>query len=802
MDQLWLDVRYSIRILRKNPALAWIAILVLALGIGASTAIFSVVNAVLIRPLPYRDPSRLVAISSMLQREGKVRTFPTVSLTEVEGWRAESRSMQSIGSFVFSALPVYAGQQALFLVAIGADPELLETLGIQPVLGRNLAGSGSRVKDSTVIISHRLWSDAFRGDPEVLGKPLTMDGTVYTVGGVLPAAFQFPRADASYFAEEPDIIFPVANIAEVWGRDSTQWFAIGRLKSGVAIGTANAELRTLTAAMAGSDPALRGMSAHAARLDSETTGSVRPALLVTLGISLVLLLIACTNIMNLLLSRAAARAREMAVRKAAGATRWRLARQMLTESACLTFTGGALGVMLARLALDGLVSLSPAHLPFSGRAEIDWTVLGFAFLVCAVAALSAGVLPALNRGSGPEILVTAARSTASGGVLRFQRVLMVAQIALGAGLLSAAGLLTHSLYRLNSVNPGFRTQGTLAFELAFPSGRPAETPRLYDRILEATRGTPGVISAGWITSPPPETRAGVFLPFSLPGWAPARRAFSNVQVTSEEYFETAGIALSRGRTFTAGDGAAAPAVAIINEALARQYYPDVDPLGRRIAMGFDDGRKREIVGVIADIRDRGLSVKSVATVYVPYRQFTLAYGGIVARVAARPEAVIPEIRRRIAKVDPTVPLRNFATLDGRVRQTLDAPRFYTIMAAACAMMAVLFVTLGLYGVISHAVSRRTSEIGIRMALGAERKTILRAIMAQALGIAGAGVAIGIALSLASARLLETLLFEVKPADPTALAGAAVVVVLVTLPASYFPARRASLVQPIEALRHE
>jgi len=554
--------------------------------------------------------------------------------------------------------------------------------------------------------------------------------------------------------------------------------------------------------MAAVDPKMRGLSVQLSALDSETTKAVRPALLLTLGISVVLLLIACSNIMNLLFSRAAERGREMAVRKAVGASAWRLIRQMLTESACLTFVAGALGVLLARFALDTLVSVSPAHLPLSGRVEIDWTVLGFAFLACAATAILAGILPAVHRSGRTDTLIAATRSSASRAVLHFQRALMVTQIALGVGLLAAAGLLVHSLYRLSSVNPGFRVESTLAFELAFPSGHPKEAPLLYQRILEATRSTPGVRSAGWITNPPPETRAGVFMPFSIPGSIAAQRPMCNFQVTSEDYFPTAGIAFSRGRDFSRSDTSGAPRVAIVNETLAHQYFPGGAALGKTIVAMWDGSNAREIVGIIRDIHDRGLNAKPVATIYVPYGQFALAYGGVVARTSAPPESVIPELRRRIALAAPDVPLRSLSTMGARLRGTLDAQRFYTIMAVACAAMAVLFVTLGLYGVISYAVSRRTAEIGIRMALGAPSQSIRGGVLLQGLQLAGIGVAMGIALSLGATRLLRTLLFEIQPIDPPTLAISAALVVLVTLAASYLPARRASLVHPLVALRHD
>jgi putative ABC transport system permease protein len=802
MDQLRMDIRYSFRTLARNPGFACIAILVLALGIGATTAIFSVVNAVLIRPLPYRDPSRLVAFSTVIRRPGSSRTFSTMTLNEVEGWHEESRTLESVGSFVFSAFPVTVGGQSHYLVAIGADPELLETLGIQPELGRNLPGRGSKLKDPSVLISHRMWTEMFQQDPQVVGRTLLMNGSPSTVAGVLPAAFQFPRTDASFFSEEPDLIFPVANIADTWGRDSTQWFAIGRLQQGIALSQADAELKTITTRMAAKDPNLRNTSVQLALLNAETTSKVRPALLLTLGISVVLLLIACSNIMNLLFSRAAQRGREMAVRKAVGATSGRLTRQMLTESACLTFFAGAIGVVLANLAIGALVRLSPAHLPISGRVEIDWTVLAFAFSVCAIAAILAGVLPALHRSRQTESLISTPRASGSRALLHFQRGLMVTQIALGVGLLAAAGLLAHSLFRLSSVNPGFRTEGTVGFEVAFPSGRPKETPRLYERILEATRSVPGVVSAGWITNPPPETRAGVFMPFSIIGNTARTSPFSNFQITSEDYFETAGIGLVRGRDFTLADNSTAPRVAIVNETLAKQYFPQGDAMGRHIAIEWEGTSQREIVGIIRDTHDRGLNAKSTPTLYVPFRQFTLGYGGVMARTRVAPESVLPEIRRRIALAEPTVPLRNVMTIDSRLRRTLDSPRFYTVLAVSCALMAILFVTLGLYGVISYAVSRRTSEIGIRMALGAPSRQILRSVLWQGLQMASIGVVLGVALSLAATRLLTSLLFEVKPIDPTTLTIAAALVVAVTLAASYIPARRASLVHPMGALRQD
>ena len=803
MNTLWTDIRFSLRMLAKNPAFAFTAILVLALGIGATTAIFSIVNAVLIRPLPYHDPARLVAISSVFEKAGAAHKFPYVSLNEVEYWRENCHSLESIGSFVFSSLPIHVGSESLIVVAIGADPELVATLGVRPVMGANLPGSGSRRKDPFIVISHRLWVDAFHSDPAVIGRSLDMDGSVAVVAGVLPSGFQFPRSDASFQREDPDIIYPVANIADTWGRNSTQWIAIGRLKPGIPMAVANADLKSLTTRMAASDASLSGMSVDLAALDHETTSSVRPALALALGISIVLLLIACTNIMNLLFSRAAQRANEMTIRAALGATSGRLARQMLTEGACLTFMAGAIGVAVASMTLDSLVALSPAHLPLSGPVAIDWRVLGFAFLICVVASVIAGILPALHRSRASESLISSgSRASASRGMLAFQRGLMVAQIALGVGLLAAAGLLTRSLYRLSSVDPGFRTENTLVFEVAFPSGRPEQATRLSQGILDATRRVPGVVSAGWITNPPPETRSGVFIPITIAGAPTTSQLISNFQVTSEDYFSSAGISLARGRDFSIADAANAPRVAVINETLARRYFPGIDPVGRHIAVMWEGTNQREIVGVIRDTHDRGLGAKPFPTIYVPYRQFALAYGGVVARTSVAPESLFQEIRRRVTQVDPMTALTHLSSVEARLYKTLDTPRFYTMIAGACALMAVLFVTLGLYGVISYGASQRTREIGIRVALGAERREILRGIVWQGLQMAAIGIIGGIAISLASTRLLRSLLFEIQPIDPATLSAAAALIVIVTLAASFIPARRASRVDPIVALRHD
>ena len=621
---------------------------------------------------------------------------------------------------------------------------MLATLGAMPALGRNFQGSGSARRDMSAIVSHRVWVAAFERDPAAVGRSINVNGASYTVIGVLPATFQFPRSDASYFTEDVGLLIPVANIAASWGRDSPQWFAIGRLATETTISQAQAEMDTLSARMAGEHLQQPAVSIRVSPLHAETTSHVRPALMLMMGIAIVLLLVACTNITSLLFSRSVVRGREIAIRKAVGANTGRLVRQMLTESACLTLLAGIAGVLVARLALDGLVRLSPFHLPVSGTVRIDPAVLAFTFATCAAATIIAGLFPALHAAGRREDLLGGSGTRTAGGqrVAHVQRALTVAQVALGLALLTTAGLLVHSLWRLSAVDPGFRREGVFGFSLTVPSNHPpAQTTMLYARMLDAVRTIPGVTSAGWTTWLPPEPRKGVFIPFSIegrpPAATPADRIFCNLQVTSEDYFSTVGIPLVRGRAFTAADDDSAPQVALVNETLARRNFPDEDPIGRRITTMFDP-RPREIVGIVKTIHDRGLATNTLATAYVPFRQFSLAYGSIAVRAQIPPDMIVPEIRRRIGAIDASVPLTDFQTLDARLYNSLDEPRFFTVMASACALMAVLFVTLGLYGVVAHAVARRTAEIGIRIALGAQGGAILRMILRQGVGLVATG----------------------------------------------------------------
>jgi putative ABC transport system permease protein len=534
--------------------------------------------------------------------------------------------------------------------------------------------------------------------------------------------------------------------------------------------------------------------------------------MIFLGIGAVLLVIACTNLGNLLLSRSAARARELAIRKAVGATARRLLRQHLTESLCLAALGGALGIAIAAVGVRVIDALSPLRLPIIQGITIDARVLGFGVAVSIAAALVVGSVPALLSIAGGF------RSTRSGvGATarvfpRTQKALAVVQIGLSVGSLAAAGVLSHSLWRLNTVDRGFVSEQVIGFQLNATGPRDEWIRGSFvDPALDEIASIPGVGSVGYITFLPPETWASVFARFRIDGPQPESAVrvvmSANTLTTSARYFETVGMSLIRGRRFDAADDADSPPVMIVNEAFARTFLPGEDVVGRRVFSDFDtslgkESTAREIVGVVNDTRDRGLDQRPAPTIYLPYRQGTLPYGAIAVRARVTPSALIPEIRRRLRAIDPDVPITDFETLDARVRESLRQPRFYASLAAACAGLAVLFVTVGLYGVVAYSVSRRTVELGVRMALGSSQGRILGLVLRQGAAMALIGAGLGVVVTLGSTRGLASLLFEIDPLDPLTLGGSVVLVVAVALLAAFVPARRACTLSPMTALRHD
>jgi putative ABC transport system permease protein len=809
MDAIWQDLRAGIRALAASRRFTAIAVVVLALGIGVTTAVFSVVNAVLLRPLPYADPDRLVAVTGLFTSGARQAPTRVIVLSDLADWRPRAQSFASMGAFAYTQLPVRAGEAAFSPVTALMDPEFLPTLGNRLALGTPFEPSPAPGSDRTAILSHALWIEAFGGDRSVVGRTITVDGNPYVVRGVLAADFQFPRSDASYFTKPVDLLIPSSSYPN-FPPDSRQWFGIARLKAGVTLARAEAELQAIAEGLSRNPATGDTWSVRLAPLAEETTRRARQPLMVVLGISIVLLLIASTNLMNLFFARGVARLRELSVRRALGSSTWRLLRLLLMESLLLAAAGGLLGVWLASLAINAIGALSPVHLPVTQAIDIDATVLAFTTLLCAGTAITAGFVPALHASakSDEAVRTPGLRASAGRGVNRAQQTLCAGQIACGVALLAAAGLLANSLSRLQDVDPGFDADGVLGFNLSVPNDVSREArSRFYAAALDEIRTIPGVERAGLISFLPPETRAGVFMGLAIDGLpepergAPARNA--NTLIASVGYFNTLRMPMVRGRDFTDMDTSDRAPVIIVNEAFVRRYLPDDEPIGRKIGTGFDGLEPvREIVGVVRDAQDRGLAVAPYPTAYIPFTQFSLPYGAIALRIGVPAESIVPVIRDRLHRLDPAVPLTDFQMLTDRLHESLREPRFYTLLAVTCAGMAVLFVTFGLYGLVSYSVGRRTTELGIRMAIGAERGTIVRMVLGQGFRMALTGVALGLGLALVSARVLESLLFEVQPVDPPTFAAAAAIVMIVTLAASYAPARRASRLNPVTALRQD
>jgi putative ABC transport system permease protein len=531
--------------------------------------------------------------------------------------------------------------------------------------------------------------------------------------------------------------------------------------------------------------------------------------MVVLSISIVLLLIAATNLMNLFFSRGTQRLKEMSIRRAVGSSLPRLVRQLLIESLLVAAAGGLFGLLLGSWAIRAVVALSPFHLPVSGDVSVDRTVLAFTIGTCVGASMLAGLFPAVRLGRHAEEALHAPglRTTAGRAITRFQWGLCVFQIALGVALLAMSGLLAHSLWRMGAVDPGFDSGRVFGFNLSVPNDQSlADRKRFYAQALDEIRTIPGVESAGLISFLPPETRAGVFMGVSIEGApAPARGAaprVANTLITSPEYFDTMRMPLVGGRRFATTDIASSAPVIIVNETFARRYLPE-GALARRIGTGFDGMQPvREIVGIVKDTHDRGLTAEPIPTVYIAFEQFALPYGSIAVRARAPMSAIVAVIRDRLKRLNPSVPLSDFQALDDRIYASLREPRFYTVLAIMCASTAVFFVMFGLYGLISYSVSQRTSELGIRMALGAHSGRVLRMVLLQGLQMSAAGVLIGTGIAVASARVLRSQLFQVDPVDPLTLGLSAAAVIAATLIATYTPAYRASRLNPLTALRHE
>jgi putative ABC transport system permease protein len=802
------DIRYAVRLLAKNPGVMGIAVLTLALGIGANTAIFTVVNAVLLRPLGFRDPERLIIVAEK-------SSFPVISTSweNYQDWRDQSHSFEGLE----------ATRAATITLTGAGDPERLQlrnvTAGLFPLLGVNAQIGRTLVKEEdrvggapVVLLSYALWQRRFGGSQEILGKSITLDTQPYTVVGVMPAGFEV--------LTPADVFLPLVPWASTLPNDRN-WhpgiIPIGRLKTDVSRAEARTEMLGITKRLEQQYPEYNtGVSADVVGLQEQMVQNVRPALLLLLGAVAAVLLIACVNVANLLLSRAASRGREVAIRTSMGATRGRLVRQLLTESVLLSLAGGGFGLFLAWASLGPLLKLSAGSVPAAFSVSLDRSVLLFTLGVSILVGLVFGIVPALRTAQIDlrETLNEGSRGSTSGpGQHRLRGVLVAAEIAMALLLLVGAGLLLKSFERLQDVPPGFRPDHLLIADLPLSQtayARPEQRFEFYDRTVEHARSLPGIRSAA-ATTFLPVSGGGGLIHFNITGRPPKSPhdfTAAGFRAISAGYFETLAVPLLQGRLFAPGDIDRAPAVVLINTTMARTYFPNENPLGKRLQLGATPESQiptMEIVGVVGDVL-QGLGDEAKAEMYVPYRQvdalLPIFQMSVVLRTSMEPLTATSALRSAIGEIDPNQPLVNVRSMDQNIQTSVAQPRFRTWLIGTFAALALVLAAVGVYGVMSYSVTQRTGEIGIRVTMGAQPSDIVRIIVGEGLRLALLGVAVGIVGALLLSRLLRTFVFGVSTSDPATFAGVAIVLTLVGAAASYFPARRATRVDPLVALRYE
>ncbi len=809
MDTLRQDVRYSLRRLRAAPAFAATVIVTLALGIGANTAIFSVVNALLLRPLPYHAPERLVTIEHLYPSLDGLQA--PVSAPGFADYRDETTS--------FARMAVSAGWGPN-LTGTG-EPERLtgarvsghyfETLGVAPLLGRALRPEEDRPGDERVVVlSHGLWLRLFGGDSSAVGRRLQLNGDAYEVVGVMPPGFR------DFFNRRAELWRPLALPPEQYtgpGRTSEWLNLTARLKPGVPPERAQLELREFAERLKQeyADAYPRDWSLVLTTLTDKGTGDARPALLVLLGAVGFVLLIACANVANLLLARGAARTREVAVRTALGAPRRALVRQLLVESLLLALLGGAVGLLIGWVGVRALVAWNPADLAWASDIRVDGVVLAFTALVAVVTGVVFGLAPALQttRADVQTTLREGGRGLqAERGTQTLRRALVVAEVALALVLLAGSGLLLKSFARLQGVDPGFETERLLTFNVALPAAKYAsDTQRIafFDALLPRLAAIPGVQAAGG-TSDLPFGGGWSTGSFAVEGHTPAEgepNPWGDIRYVTPDFHRTLGVRLLRGRFLQESDGPASPPVVVVDEEMVRRYWPDADPIGKRITFGPDSAPEWiEVVGVVGHTMHEGLDADARVQLYFSYRQANLGQMTVALRTVGDPLRLTGAARAAVREQDPDQPISNVRTMDDLVSATVGSRRLAAVLLTVFAGVALLMAAVGIYGVMSFAVAQRTRELGVRMALGAHRGDVLRLVVRQGLGLVLVGVAVGLVGALGLTRLIASQLYAVRPTDPATFATVAVTLVLIALLAILVPAARATRLDPVVALREE
>jgi putative ABC transport system permease protein len=802
MSNLWQDARYGVRMLRKNAGFTVVIVLTLALGIGANTAIFSVVNAVLLQPLPYKDSGQLVQVWEKNPKKG----FPQFSVSPANfmDWKEQSHSFAQMAAIQGGDYTLTGIGEPSRLHGVDVSTNLFSLLETQVQLGRDfLPGEDKPGAIPVVIISNELWQGRLGGDPNVLGTILTLDAQPCTIVGVMPPGFHFPNQNVELWT-------PLVLDERALAARGAHWLAaVARLKPGVSIVQAQAEMDTIASRLEKQYPDNdNGWGITLVPLRTEVIGHIEPSLLLLMGAVGLVLLIACANVANLLMARASGRMREMAIRAALGAGRARILRQLLTESLLLAFVGSALGLLLAGWGTDFLLRLDIGGIPRQSEVGIHAPVLWFSAGAAFLAAILFGLLPALHSSVlDLNICLKEGLPDRGRGGSRLRRLLVVSEMALAVLLLVGAGLLVRSFARLLEVHPGFQPANLLTLRLDLPDAKYSkkeDSEAFYRELLGRVRNLPGVESAAAV-SRLPLNGANYNLEFFPEGRPPApneRFMSAEFRVASPDYFRTMGIALLRGRAFTDADAQDAPLVAVINEAMARQFWPNADPIGQRIIITDRVPGAREIVGVVGDVKHYGLAIPAKPEMYVPEDQKGWGELFVVVRGKLPSSALASAVSGEVHALDKDLPVFAVRSMDEIVVRSVGDQRFAAYLFALFAALALILAAVGIYGVMSHAVALGTHEIGIRMALGAQPGDVLGMVLRQGLKITLTGVGIGVAAALALTRLLASQLFGVTPTDPLTFLGVSVLLTGVALLACYLPARRATCVDPLIALRYE
>jgi predicted permease len=802
-DVLRQDLRFAARTLGRSPGFTATAILVTALGVGATTATFSITDHVLVRPLPFAEADRLVKLWESPPGYSRNELSPA----NYRDWKAMSASFEGMAAFhTLSANLVGEGDpERLDGAAVGAD--LLSLLGARAALGRIFTAADDQAgAPGTLLLSHGLWNRRFGGDPAVVGRKVLLDDAPYTVIGVMPRGFHFPSRDTELWTT----MRLEARAFE--DRGDTYLQAIGRLKRGVSLEAARADMRLVAARLERQYPKENErVGATVLRLRDEVSRQARLLLAALFGAALCVLLIACTNLASLLLARALFRRRELAVRTALGAGRERLVRQQLTESLLLALAGGVLGVALAAAATPLVARLVPNSLPIAETPALDLRVLLFAALATAITGVGFGVVPALRACRDPDAsgLREGTRGGGGGRREKLRSALVVAEVTVSVVLLVSSGLLIRALWRLQHVDPGFRTDGVLTLRTALPwpkYEKTARRARFYEQVLGDVRQIPGVESAAYISFLPMATR-GMIQPVQVPGRPPepAEDSTASLRFVTPGFFAAMGIPLRQGRDVSESDTGDAPLVAVVSESFGRRYWPGEDPLGRQFLLA---SQPRTVAGVVGDVRVRGLEASSEPQVYLPSRQVAdgnyIAYAPkeLVVRASADPARVLPSIRRAVARADPQQPISNVRPLADIV-DAETAPRSVQVrVLGAFAAIAAVLAGIGIHGLLAFAVSNRAQEIGVRVALGARPADVLRLVLDEGVRLAAAGTVAGVALAYAAGRALEALLAGVSPRDAVTFASAVALALVMTVAGGLLPALRAVRADPLAAIRAE